>query len=355
MTGIFDRLLRASAAIFSAGRAAPCKQTWQPLISVVIPNYNHERFIGQNLDGLLSQSYGSWEAIIVDDASTDDSRNVIDAYAKRDFRFRPIFLPRNTGTIAAFLRGYSELRGELLFCSAADDFISEPGFFASAVEQILVHPDAAGFAGKTRIIDAETSEFLWDTGPVGNAYLTPADVIAAFFDNKLFIPGSSAIWRTTRVRQLGFYADLGPQIDYFLNHALAMKWGLVTSDQPCTTMRKVANSYSAAANDDDYFGRQKMVVDRLLEQLPRNTVAPDLCNKWKLDIINARLAVTRQRGFFATVRNYFDNIKSWEDDSLPVRFVACRNSLLEEIGQMEQELAIRIESAERAMNVGNRP
>lgn len=351
MADLIDKFVRASAAIFASRRFAFRRQSWRPLISVVIPNYNHGQFIKQNLDGLLSQTYGKWEAVIVDDASTDDSRETISCYVKNDPRFRAIYLPLNEGAIAAFLKGYAELRGELLFCSAADDFVSDPSFFDSAVKRLSIYPHAAGFVARTRIVDPELSKTLWDTGPLTSGYQSPSEAITAFFEQRLFIPGSSAIWRAPLVKELGFSEDLGPQIDYFLNHALAMKWGLVTSDRVSATMRKVLDSYSAVVDDKDFFARHRTVFDRLLELVPDNAVSKSSGNKWKADVINARLAITRQQEFFATVRNFFGAIETWEESSLPTRFIACRNSLLNDIAQMEQELAIRIEDAERTLDM----
>jgi glycosyltransferase involved in cell wall biosynthesis len=56
-------------------------------ISVIIPVYNHQNFIVQCLDSLLSQDYKNWEGIIINDGSTDDSLSIIKEYAKKDSRF----------------------------------------------------------------------------------------------------------------------------------------------------------------------------------------------------------------------------------------------------------------------------
>jgi len=55
-----------------------------PLVSVIIPCYNYARYLPECLDSVLAQSYPSWECIIVDDGSEDDTRKVALEYAKKD-------------------------------------------------------------------------------------------------------------------------------------------------------------------------------------------------------------------------------------------------------------------------------
>ncbi len=79
-------------------------------VSVIIPNYNASCVISQTLDSLLSQTYTNWEAIIVDDCSTDNSVEIINNYAQKDKRIKLIqctvnnggpAIPRNMGIAAA--------------------------------------------------------------------------------------------------------------------------------------------------------------------------------------------------------------------------------------------------------------
>lgn len=347
-SGAFHRLIEVAEGISAALRLLFRDRSWQPLISVVVANFNHGRFIRSNLDGLLAQSYKNWEVIVVDDASTDDSRDIVAQYQAADARVRVLHLPSNLGAIAAFLKGYADVRGELLYCSAADDYVSDPTFFQNAVRNLAAYPSAGGFAARTRIVDSNSSGMLWDTGPVRSGHLTSTGAVAAFFENRLFVPGSSAIWKSALVGEIGFLEDLGPQVDYYLNHALTMKWGVVLSDQVSATMRKSRESFSGRVNDQDFFNRHRLVLARLLQQLPAGAVPAATCDKWRMDVINARLAVTRQQEFFAIVRDFFQAIQTWEESSLPPQFVQCRNNLLDEVAQLEQALAVRLEEAEDA-------
>ena len=71
-----------------------------PLLSVVIPSYNHEKFIGKAIDSVLNQTYFNLELIVVDDGSNDDTRVVVESI--HDKRIKYVKNSRSTG--AAFAR-----------------------------------------------------------------------------------------------------------------------------------------------------------------------------------------------------------------------------------------------------------
>ena len=62
------------------------------LVSVIVPAYNCEKFIGETIASVLAQTYKNWEMIIVDDKSSDSTRDIILASAKQDTRIKYYFL-----------------------------------------------------------------------------------------------------------------------------------------------------------------------------------------------------------------------------------------------------------------------
>lgn len=93
-----------------------------PSISVIIPVFNVEAFLPRCLDSLLGQSFQDWEAICVDDGSTDGSAGILDAYAARDPRFR-IVHKVNGGVSAARNSALPLIAGEYTLLMDADDFM----------------------------------------------------------------------------------------------------------------------------------------------------------------------------------------------------------------------------------------
>lgn len=92
------------------------------MISVVVPIYNAEQYLHRALDSLLCQTYKDWEAILVDDGSTDGSGMIADEYARRDNRFRVVH-KANGGQSEARNLALEYVCGEELLFLDADDFM----------------------------------------------------------------------------------------------------------------------------------------------------------------------------------------------------------------------------------------
>ena len=71
------------------------------LVSIITPCYNSERFINECVSSVLEQTYTNWELIIIDDASDDNSRELISNIAERDNRIKFVFLTKNIGAAGA--------------------------------------------------------------------------------------------------------------------------------------------------------------------------------------------------------------------------------------------------------------
>ncbi len=95
----------------------------KPLISVIMPVYNVEKYIGKCLDSILAQTYPNIEIILVDDASTDNSGRICDEYAARDFRIQAVHFPENRGPSAARNEGVCRGKGEFISFVDSDDTV----------------------------------------------------------------------------------------------------------------------------------------------------------------------------------------------------------------------------------------
>ncbi|MEX0288692.1 MAG: glycosyltransferase [Flavobacteriaceae bacterium] len=93
-----------------------------PLVSILIPFKNTEAFLPDCLDSILSQHYEHWEVLAVDDHSTDDSRSLIEAYCKKDQRFK-CFSNQGTGIIEALRTAYGKSQGALITRMDSDDIM----------------------------------------------------------------------------------------------------------------------------------------------------------------------------------------------------------------------------------------
>ena len=99
-----------------------------PLVSIIVNNYNYGRFVGEAIESALAQSYRNTEVIVVDDGSTDNSREVIAGYGSRII---PV-LKANGGQGSAFNAGFAASRGEFVLFLDADD-VQEPNAIETAL------------------------------------------------------------------------------------------------------------------------------------------------------------------------------------------------------------------------------
>lgn len=91
----------------------------KPLVSIIINNYNYDRFLAQAIDSALNQTYPNIEVIVVDDGSTDNSRNVITQYGDR---ILPI-LQENGKQGKALNNGFAHSRGDIILFLDSDDYL----------------------------------------------------------------------------------------------------------------------------------------------------------------------------------------------------------------------------------------
>ena len=107
------------------------------LISVLLPVYNGEKFLKEAIDSVLGQSFASFELVIIDDGSTDDSCNIILSY--HDARIRFLQNGQNIGLIKTLNKGIIESKGKYIARMDADDICREDRF-VKQVEFLEQHP-----------------------------------------------------------------------------------------------------------------------------------------------------------------------------------------------------------------------
>lgn len=107
-----------------------------PLVSVIVTNYNYEIYLSQAIDSVLSQTYRNFELIVVDDGSTDNSREIIKSYGEH---LIAIF-QGNAGQGEAFNAGIARAKGEIICFLDADDYFYETKL-AKVVAGFLEHPE----------------------------------------------------------------------------------------------------------------------------------------------------------------------------------------------------------------------
>lgn len=125
-----------------------------PRVSVAVPAYNCERYIAKSLDSLLGQTYGDFELVISDNASTDGTEDICRRYSALDKRVRYIRRTENIGGPGNFRYVWSLCSGEYHKWSTADDYWA-PSFLKKSVAVLDEHGEVVLCYPKTRLIDAD--------------------------------------------------------------------------------------------------------------------------------------------------------------------------------------------------------
>lgn len=100
----------------------------KPLVSIITPTYNHEKFIGECIESVLKQTYTNWEMIVVDDCSTDETPSIVEKYAKSESRIKFIRHDTNWGMyrlVDTYNQALNNSNGEYIAILEGDDFWSD--------------------------------------------------------------------------------------------------------------------------------------------------------------------------------------------------------------------------------------
>lgn len=134
------------------------RQSYRPLVSVILPNYNHAPYLRQRIRSIAAQGYYNLEVIILDDCSPDDSRQVIcDTVAELGLEARLAFNQVNSGNVfAQWRKGLSMATGDLVWICESDDFC-EPDFLEHLVPAFA--DDSVNIAfGRIQFAEADGSD-----------------------------------------------------------------------------------------------------------------------------------------------------------------------------------------------------
>lgn len=111
-----------------------------PLVSVILPNYNHSSFLQQRISTILNQSFQDFELILLDDCSTDDSKEILEYYRNHP-KVSVLFLNKmNTGSpFKQWAKGILFTKGKYIWIAESDDY-SDPTFLAKTVHEFARNP-----------------------------------------------------------------------------------------------------------------------------------------------------------------------------------------------------------------------
>lgn len=129
------------------------ENSYNPLVSVIIPNYNHAPFLKERIDSVLNQTYRNFEVILLDDCSTDNSREIIESYRGQEKISHIEYNAANSGsTFKQWEKGINFAKGEWIWIAESDD-VADINF----INELIVETDAEMVYCNSQIIDANSA------------------------------------------------------------------------------------------------------------------------------------------------------------------------------------------------------
>jgi glycosyltransferase involved in cell wall biosynthesis len=217
-------------------------------LSVILPNYNHGKFVARALHALATQTPAAHEIIVVDDGSTDNSVEVIEALQRRYPAIRLIRNQTNQGIVASVKTALEVATGEFLLFAGSDDFVL-PGLFGRALAALTDYPNAAFFCGGVVLVDSD--DRVIGLRPVTapqhhGGYLSPADVRRVIRSTDFWALGTATVYRRRLLAAIGYFEPrLGSLGDTLANRLLAFQHGFYFDPAVLAAYNKDPTSFSA--------------------------------------------------------------------------------------------------------------
>jgi glycosyltransferase involved in cell wall biosynthesis len=165
------------------------KMNDQPLVAIVIPVYNTEKYIGECIDHILAQTYSNWVCYITDNASTDNTVSIIKEHIKSDYRFKLFHNPQTIPAVSNWNKAYSQIidiNAKYAKLEPADDWMF-PEYIEKMVD-ILEQNDNIGACFSFRLDDKVVNCFGLDIYD-GNVF-EGKEILHAELTGKYGISGS---------------------------------------------------------------------------------------------------------------------------------------------------------------------
>lgn len=181
-----------------------------PLVSIVVPAYNHGRYLAACIDSILCQTYGVIELIVLDDGSTDNTRAVLECYKER-FHWETQI---NSGQAATLNRGWAMCKGELLAYLSADDVLY-PDAVSNAVAVLQANQSTVVVYPDFDLIDVTSRRLRRINAPEFD--------VCDLYMGLVCHPGPGALFRRSAWRAAGpWNPDLkqNPDLDFWMRMAL---------------------------------------------------------------------------------------------------------------------------------------
>lgn len=247
-----------------------------PFVSVIIPNYNHARFLSQRFESILNQTYDNFEIIILDDKSNDNSIDVINRYKDNSKISKIIINEENSGSpFIQWEKGFNYANGELIWIAESDDSC-EPNLLELLVKEFENDDKCTLAFCKSIKIDTEGIS-IGEAGMKKDMHLTGISFFKHYLYRFCYINNaSSALFRKSALSNIDWrHSNFRGSGDWLLWIEISRQGNVAYIDQPLnyyrihgsntTTIQLHSGKNEAEAIDVYRFMREKAYIGYLKE------------------------------------------------------------------------------------------
>jgi glycosyltransferase involved in cell wall biosynthesis len=219
-------------------------------LSIVMANYNYGQYIPDAINAILNQSRLPDEFIIIDDASTDNSVEIILNQIKNFPFVKLIQHKKNTGVIDLINEGIHIAKGDYLYLAASDDFIS-PEFIEKMMDFIDINNNISICTSIPGFFNSNDKSkiYFYPFYEKKECIFTRNESIKVFNSSSFWIPSHATIFkREYALLYNGYNRKLKHYSDWYLNIKIALNHGMAYVPEPIAAMRIHDSSYSAKQN-----------------------------------------------------------------------------------------------------------
>jgi glycosyltransferase involved in cell wall biosynthesis len=277
----------------------------EPLVSVCMPVYNGEEFVTDTIESVLNQTYRNLEFIIVDDCSTDRSREIIENY--EDARIKRIFLEKNRNICGAGNVAFAACTGEYVAAIGHDD-IWKPEKLERQVAFLERHKAVGACFTWVNLIDEEKNIIngkesnIYQRFNIGN--LTQEESIRRLVLHSNFFCAPSVCMRRAVLEQVGYYRYGLVQLqDYELWLRMLSETPVYILQEKLTMYRRFSEdgknlSGNSKAVENRYFHERQWILASYVEQMPDESFLKVFQNDLKNKAAISHKEVLCEKAFF---------------------------------------------------------
>lgn len=281
-----------------------------PKVSVIVPNYNHARFLDQRITSVLQQTYQDFELLYLDDASTDNSDKVFSRYSDNP-KIRAFLNTSNSGSpFKQWNKGVREAQGEYIWIAEADDY-ADSHLLEKLVRVLDQHPNVGLAYSQSWVADeagqATHTMLSWtddlDNTRWHNDFVNAgSDECGRFLIMKCTIPNASAALLRKSVYETAGYADETMKIagDWMMWSKMLSVADIAYVAEPLNYFRRHSNSVLAkktyGSGTQERYQVVRFICDHFMVSAQvKNIVLNSLCEDWLSNVFsfNRRLTLAR--------------------------------------------------------------